>query len=84
MKAALPTSRSGFFSPATYQIGVQGRIPAQWFDRLKDMTVTEGASGAEPPVTTLLGELADQATLIGVLKTLHELRLVVLLVERVS
>jgi hypothetical protein len=46
------------------------------------MTITERASEAESPVTTLLGELADQAALAGVLNTLYELRLPVLSVER--
>ena len=39
---------------------------------------------AEPPVTTLLGELSDQAALAGVLNTLYELHLPVLTVERLS
>jgi hypothetical protein len=84
MKAVLSTSRSGFDSPATYRIGVQGRIPARWCDRLEGMTITERSPEAEPPVTTLLGELADQAALAGVLNTLYELHLPVLTVERLS
>ena len=82
MKAVLPTSRSGFDSPAMYQIGVQGRIPARWCDRMEGMTITERSSEAEPSVTTLSGELADQAALAGVLNTLYELHLPVLSVER--
>jgi hypothetical protein len=48
------------------------------------MAITECAAGAEPPVTTLVGELADQAALAGVLNTLIELHLSVVTVERVS
>ena len=61
---------------------MQGRIPARWSDRLEGMTITEGSPEAEPPVTTLLGELSDQAALAGVLNTLYELHLPVLTVER--
>ena len=82
MKDVLPTTRSGFDGPATYRIGVEGRIPARWCDRLEGMTITECLREAEPPVTSLLGELSDQAALAGVLNTLYELHLPVLSVER--
>ena len=84
MKAMLPTNRFGFDSPATYRIDVQGRIPASWCDRLEGMTITEDSSEAKPLVTTLLGELSDQAALVGVLNTLYALHLPVLSVECLS
>ena len=80
----LPTSSSGFDSPAKYRIGVEGRVPPRWCDRLEGMTVTERSSEAELPVTTLFGELSDQAALAGVLNTLYDLHLPVLSVERLS
>jgi hypothetical protein len=48
------------------------------------MAITECSVDAEPPVTTLLGELADQAALEGVLDTLFALHLPVVSVERLS
>jgi hypothetical protein len=63
---------------------VLGRISARWCDRLEGMTITECSPEAESPVTTLLGELADQAALAGVFNTLYELHLPVLSVERLS
>ena len=84
MKAALPPSHSGFDRPATYRIDVQGRIPARWCDRLEGMAITESSADAESPVTTLLGELSDQAALEGVLDTLFALHLPVVSVERLS
>ena len=48
------------------------------------MTITERTPEAEPSVTTLLGELSDQAALAGVLNTLYELHLPVLSLERLS
>ncbi len=75
MNAMLPVSRSGFDRPAKYRIEVQGRVPAAWSDRLEGMAIAEGAVQAEPFITTLVGELADQAALAGVLNPLVELHL---------
>jgi hypothetical protein len=76
-----PPGRLAFDDPAVYQIRVQGRIPARWFDGLQGMTVDVADQGDGPPVTTLEGELLDQASLVGVLDGLYELRLPVLSVE---
>lgn len=84
MNAVLPPSISGFDRPATYRIDVQGRIPVTWRDRLEGMAITESSARAEPPVTTLVGELADQVALAGVLNTLVELHLSVVAVELLS
>ena len=67
-----------FDRPATYQIRVQGRVDPDWSDRLAGMTIRLTAEKTSPPVTTLLGELGDQAALAGVLNTLYELHLPVL------
>jgi hypothetical protein len=84
MSTSLQRDRSEYDRPATYWIRVQGRIPARWSDRLEGMVITECPPEAEPPVTTLLGELSDQAALTGVLNTLYALHLPVLSVERLG
>jgi len=84
MKAMLSPSHSGFDRPAMYRIAVQGRVPAGWVDRLEGMAITAHPAEAESPVTTLLGELSDQAALEGVLDTLFALHLQVISVERLS
>jgi hypothetical protein len=48
------------------------------------MTITVYSPEAGPLVTTLLGELSDQAALAGVLNTLYELHLPVLSVQRLT
>jgi len=53
-------------------------------DLLGGMTISPDTVEADPPVTTLEGELRDQAALAGVLNTLYELHLPVLLVKRLS
>ena len=70
--------------PATYQISVQGRIDPTWSDRLEGMTIGQAAVVSNPPVTTLEGELSDQAALAGVLNTLYDLHLSILLVKRLE
>ena len=67
--------------PATYQIVVQGRIDQSWIDRLEGMAVSQGTVEAGKPVTTLEGELRDQAALAGVLNALYELHLFVISVN---
>ena len=84
MKAVLPPSYSGWDRPAAYRIDVRGRIPARWRDRLEGMVITERSPEPGSPVTTLVGELADQVALAGVLNTLVELHLSVVSVERLS
>ena len=73
LRNAIPFDR-----PATYQISVQGMIDPGWSDRLSGMTMSLIREEACPPVTTLKGELSDQAALAGVLNTLYELHLPIL------
>ena len=68
-------------SPATYQISVQGWIDPTWSDRLEGMTIGLVTADADSPITTLVGEVSDQAALAGVLNTLYELHLLVLSVK---
>ncbi len=70
-----------FDCPATYQIRVRGRIPTSWSERLEGMSITVASPRRGLSITTLLGELGDQASLVGVLMTLYELHLPVLSVE---
>jgi hypothetical protein len=79
----IPSSgnRLTFDCPAGYQIRVLGRVPANWSDRLEGMTVAVMTTGAGQSISTLEGELADQASLIGVLNTLYGLHLPVLSIE---
>ena len=66
---------------ARYRIRVQGRVPARWLDRLAGMAVSVAIPDAGQPVTTLVGEVGDQAAVMGVLNTLYELRLALISVE---
>ena len=67
--------------PASYRICVQGVLDASWAADFAGLTVTCAPSAGPAPVTTLSGQLADQAMLLGVLNGLYGLGLPLLLVE---
>ncbi len=73
-----------FDSPAIYQIIVEGRLDPTWSDPLQGMLICPATIDAYPQVTTLKGELSDQAALAGVLNTLYELHLTVISVKRLE
>ncbi len=65
--------------PAHYQIKVKGHLGSQWSDRFEDMTITyhEG-------MTTIAGEVLDQAALHGLLIRVRDLGLTLISVESVQ
>ena len=73
-----------FHTPATYRIRVKGLLDESWSGRLGGMAieVTKGPDGERE--TTLVGWLADQAALSGVLDALYGLHLPLLSVECVD
>ena len=81
----LPTRKViPFDRPAVYQIVVQGRIDPNMSDLLGGMTISPATAEEGLPVTTLEGDLKDQAALAGVLNTLYELHLPVISVKRLK
>jgi hypothetical protein len=67
-------------TPATYTISVQGHLDTTWSDRLGGMRITACGTGRHA-VTVLVGQLADQAALHGVLNALYELGLPLISVD---
>ena len=67
--------------PATYCIKVVGFLDKTWSDRFGGLQITATDQLEKPAITTLTGELIDQAALFGVLKALYDLRLPLLSVE---
>jgi hypothetical protein len=84
MMSMLSKNPIPFDRPAKYQISVQGWVDPTMSDLIGGMTICPDTVGADPPVTTLDGELRDQAALAGVLNTLYELHLTVLSVKRLD
>jgi hypothetical protein len=76
----LPTYPS-MMGPAIYRIRVEGAIKSNWSSRLEGMNITQVAGEKENKECILVGRLADQSALAGLLNTLYELHRPVLSVE---
>jgi hypothetical protein len=74
-----PQLQSG--KPATYRISVEGALDEKWSSRLGGMQIVTQERESQKPVTTLSGEVPDQAALVGVLNALYELHLNILYVN---
>jgi hypothetical protein len=72
-----PTSQA-----AIYEIRVQGQLDPSWRAWLNGMTIHCEVEGDRGPVTTLAGELSDQAALRGLLVRLWNLNLALISVDR--
>ena len=66
-----------------YRIVIHGTLDAGWSDRLGGMTISAIRLADGTTATTLIGDLADQSALVGVVNTLHDLGLSLMSVERV-
>jgi hypothetical protein len=61
--------------PATYEIVVPGRLGENWSDWLQGMAIEVRRREGGPTITTLTGEVADQAALQGLLNRLYSMGL---------
>jgi len=75
--------QAGGEGPATYAIWARGALGHEWFDRVGGMEIRLVETGAGA-MTELVGALADQSALSGVLKTLYDLGLSIVSVERLA
>ena len=73
-----------FDLPGHYRIRVQGQLSASWSSRLGDLVIIVKQATSQPPVTTLTGEVRDQAALLGVLNALYDMGCPLLKVERLD
>ena len=72
-----------FAGKGTYRIVVQGTLTEEWSNRMAGLAIRINDRGQAPTHTTLLGEISDQAQLVGVLAALYGLHLPILKVERI-
>jgi len=77
-------SEVAFGGPATYRIVVQGMVSESWRRRLGGLEVTTPSPESGKSLTTLRGQIRDQAALHGLLDTLYALHLPILEVTRVD
>jgi len=67
--------------PAIYRIRVSGCVDARWADQLWGMQITHPIRSRGKTETVLIGQLADQSALNGVLRALYGRHLPVISVE---
>ena len=67
--------------PAVYQIRIQGILDKNWSDYCGGMTIEHEGDPKHSAMTILMGKLADQSALIGVLNALHDIGYPILSVE---
>ena len=70
-----------FGQPATYCITVEGHLDDSWCDCLGGMKITKSCKVDQCVISTLEGSVRDQAELSGVLNTLYELHMSLLMVK---
>jgi hypothetical protein len=68
-------------SPSTYCIRVVGYLDKKWSDRLGGLKINPISQEGKKAVTTLSGQLIDQAALFGVHNALYDLHLPLLSVD---
>ena len=71
------TNRELYESPSFYRIQVKGSLNESWSDWLDGFTVSQ-----EDGKTLLVGQVIDQAALLGILAKINDLGLVILSVKR--
>ena len=70
--------------PGIYRIKIQGRLSEGALRRFDEMTVSVEPNTAGIPVTTLTGQITDQAALHGIVARVRDMGLPLILVELVS
>lgn len=73
---------SPFDHPTIYRIQIQGRLPEKATGWFSGMSVNTIISADGKVITSLVGEIQDQAALHGLLGRIRDLGLNLLLVER--
>jgi hypothetical protein len=67
--------------PAVYRIRIQGILDKNWSDYYRVMTIEHEGDPEHSAISILMGKLADQSALIGVLNSLHDIGYPILSVE---
>ena len=70
--------------PGIYRIKIQGRLSEGAIRRFDEMLITVGPDAAGVPITTITGQITDQAALHGIVARIRDLGLPLILVELVG
>ena len=69
------------YRPARYCIKVSGAIDETWFSYHEGLVLEAESTGQERPLTTLTGQVTDQAALMGILNHLYDMQCPLISVE---
>ena len=67
-----------------YEIQVGGELDRDWQQWFNGLDITPSAAGEQPPTTILVGPVADQAALRGMLCRLWDLNLTLISLRRID
>ena len=67
--------------PAVYRIRIQGILDKNWSDYCGGMAIEHEGDPKGNPITILMGRVADQSALLGVLNSLFDIGYPILSVE---
>ena len=70
--------------PGIYRIKIQGRLSEGAIRRFDEMAVSIEPNAAGVPITTLTGQITDQAALHGIVARIRDLGLPLILVELIA
>ena len=74
-------NKTYFSASGYYRIEVQGHLSPNWSDRFGAMRLFSPSPQMGNPVAILRGRVSDQAELAGILNSLYDLHLPLLLVQ---
>jgi len=77
-------SPTGNYARAVYEIQVQGELDPGWQQWFNGLDVAPTCGSERTPTTTLIGPVADQAALRGMLCKLWDLNLTLISVRRIE
>jgi hypothetical protein len=77
-------AENSFRKPAVYKIKVQGELRESWSERLGGLQINVERSPGKEPLSTLIGQISDQSALSGVLNTLYELHLTIIIYKHIE
>jgi hypothetical protein len=78
------TEKTRLSWPAVYEIKVEGWLDENWSDWLAGLDIEFETKATDIPITILSGTIVDQAALLGLLRTLHNMHLTVLSINRIN
>ncbi len=70
--------------PVIYRVEVQGQFDKRWSDWFDGMTVTVRSGEGIVSITTLVGTVADQAALQGMLRSLYNFGFPILSISHIE